>query len=298
MPIGSLHVHSHAISRLRICATAALFSTGGAAIKACGLSSWQVAGFRSGIAALAICLMMPTARRRWNWPTVIVGAAYAATLILFVRANKLTTAANTIFLQSTAPLYILLLGPWLLREPIHRRDLGFMAALALGLGMFFVGGDRPVATAPDPFQGNVFAALSGVSWAFTLIGLRWMGRREEEAVGSGVAAVVAGNVIAFLVCLPGMFPLGSGQITDWLILGYLGVFQIGLAYVLLTGAMRHVSAFEASLLLLLEPVLNPLWAWFIHGEKPGAWSLSGGALILLATTIKTMYDIRVRPSPP
>jgi drug/metabolite transporter (DMT)-like permease len=225
---------------------------------------------------------------------VAVGFTYAATLILFVQANKLTTAANTIFLQSTAPLYILLLNPWLLREPVLRRDLILMVALALGLGMFFIGVDRPVATAPNPFQGNILAALSGVSWALTLTGLRWMGRRQDRAAGSSAAAVVAGNVIAFLACLPWALPLASHQITDWLILIYLGVFQIGLAYVLLTAAVRHVPALEVSLLLLLEPVLNPLWAWLIHGEKPSVWSLAGGAIILLATTLKTLRDVRSR----
>src|SRR3990172_9137079 len=101
------------MSQLQLLAAAVLFSTGGAAIKACTLSSWQIASFRSVIAAVALFLLLPDARRRWTWRAVAVGAAYAATLMLFVLGNKLTTAANTIFLQSTAPLYILLLGPWL-----------------------------------------------------------------------------------------------------------------------------------------------------------------------------------------
>lgn len=269
-----------------------LFSTGGAAIKATSLSSWQVASLRSGIAAVALWLLLPAARRRWTWPAVAVGAAYAATMICFVRANKLTTAANTIFLQATAPLYILLLAPWLLRESIRWRDLSFMAAMALGLGMFFIGVDRPVASAPDPAQGNIFGVLSGISYALTLIGLRWIGRQEARAIGSGVAAVVAGNAMACLVCLPWALPVTGSGLTDWLVVGYLGVFQIGLAYVFLTGAIRHVPAFETALLLLLEPVLNPLWAWLVQGEIPGVWSLVGGAMILLATTLNTFYRVR------
>ncbi|MBI3949108.1 MAG: DMT family transporter [Acidobacteria bacterium] len=287
-----MHVSPRAVPRLQILATALLFSTGGAAIKATTLSSWQVAGFRSGVAALALVLMMPAARRAWSWRTVAIGTAYAATLIFFVRANKLTTAANTIFLQSTAPLYILLLAPLLLREPIRRRDVTFMAALAAGLGLLFVGVEPPVASAPDPMQGNFFAALSGVCYALTLTGLRWMGKQEERAAGSSLAALVSGNAIAFLVCLPWALPFTGGNTTDWIMVGYLGVFQIGLAYVLLTGAMRHVPALETSLLLLLEPVLNPVWAWLAHGEKPGAWSLFGGAIILLATTLKTVRSVR------
>jgi drug/metabolite transporter (DMT)-like permease len=288
-------MNPHAVSRVRVLATALLFSTSGAAIKACSLTNWQVAGFRSAIAALAVLLMIPSARRRWSWPMMGVGATYAATMILFVSANKLTTAANTIFLQATAPFYILLLSPWLLGESIRRRDLIFMLAPIAGLSMVFLGANVRLTTAPDPFRGNIFAALSGLCWALTLMGLRWLGRREGRDAGSSVTAVVIGNVIAFLVCLPWAVPL-AGRPTDWLILAYLGVFQVGLAYVSLTGAMRHVPALEASLLLLLEPVLNPIWAWLVHGEQPGAWSLGGGAIILATTTIKTIFDVRARPS--
>ncbi len=289
-----MNVSPHTSSRFQIIAAALLFSTGGAAIKATTLSSWQVAGSRSGIAALALLLMMPTARRRWTWPTMAVGVAYAATMIFFVLANKLTTAANTIFLQSTAPLYILLLSPWLLREPIRRQDLFFMVALALGLGLFFIGVEPPMATAPDPLRGNLLATLSGISWALTLMGLRWMGKQEEHAAHSPVVAVVVGNLVAFLFCLPWAWPLVGGTVNDWLTVGYLGIFQIGLAYALLTGAVRHVPALETSLLLLIEPVFNPLWAWLAHGEKPGGWSLLGGAIILLATTLRTVQGVQSR----
>src|SRR2546425_10171933 len=112
-------------SRIEILAAAALFSTGGAAIKACSWSGWQVASFRSGIAALAVLVMLPAARRLPSGRALAVGAAYATTMILFVRANKLTSAADAIFLQSTAPLYVLLLAPLLLRERARPRDLGF-----------------------------------------------------------------------------------------------------------------------------------------------------------------------------
>src|SRR5437867_1071975 len=159
-------------SRLEIFAAAALFSTGGAAIKACTLSGWQLASFRSGVAALAVLVMLPASRRLPRGRALAVGAAYATTMILFVRANKLTTAANSIFLQSAAPLYVLLLAPWLLREKIRPRDLGFMAAIGAGLAMFFIGEQTPYASAPDPLSGNILAALSGVAWALTVIGLR------------------------------------------------------------------------------------------------------------------------------
>ena len=117
-------------SRLEIAAAAILFSTGGAAVKAATLTGWQVASFRSGVAAIVLLAALPAARRGWNWRMVPVAAAYAATLILFVLANRLTTAANAIFLQATAPLYVLLLGPWLLHERVRRSDIFYISAVA------------------------------------------------------------------------------------------------------------------------------------------------------------------------
>lgn len=275
---------------LCLLAAALLFSTGGAAIKAATLSGWQVASFRSGVAALAICLLSAEARRGYSWRAVMIGVTYAGTLVLFVLANKLTTSANTIFLQSTAPLYLLLLGPWLLNEPVRRQDLWYMATVGLGLGLFFVGTEAPVATAPEPVRGNILALASGALWALTMTGLRWMS--GAAGGGSAVPAVVLGNVIAFAACLPFALPVHGASMTDWSIIGYLGIFQIGVAYVLVTSGMRHMPVLEASILLLVEPVFNPLWAWLVHGETPGAWPLAGGMLILGATIVRTWLDTR------
>ncbi len=242
-----------------------------------------MAGFRSGIAALALFLLLPAARRGWSWRTPIVACAYAATLILFVAGNKLTTSAATIFLQSTAPLYLLLLGPFLLGEPVRRRDLGVIVTLGAGLLMMFFGADAPQATAPDPARGNVLALLSGVAWALTIAGLRWTARGGAEG---GAAGAALGNVIAFAFCLPFALPVAHAGPGDVLSLLFLGVFQIAAAYALLTSGIRHVPALAAALLLLLEPVLNPFWAWLVHGETPGRWTVAGGALVLAGTLLQ------------
>jgi drug/metabolite transporter, DME family len=278
-------------ARLELAGAAVLFSTGGAAIKAADFSAWQITCLRSGIAAVAIWLMTREARRAWTGRTLAVGAAYAVTLTLFVLANRLTTAANTIYLQSTAPLYLALLAPWLLREPTRRQDLVFMGAVALGLGLFFVGVDLPAETAPDPVRGNVLALGSGFFWALTVCGLRWMGSAGGER-GSAAVAVVAGNTIAFAAALPFAAPFGSHGAGDWALVGYLGVFQIALAYVLVTRALTTIPALEASLILLIEPVLNPVWAWIFQGERPGIWALTGGGVILGATTVRAILDAR------
>jgi drug/metabolite transporter (DMT)-like permease len=274
-------------SRLAILAAAILFSTGGAAIKATHLTGWQVASFRSAVAGVALLLMLPAARRSMSRLSALVGVVYAATMILFVLANKLTTAASTIFLQATAPIYLVLLGPWLLKEHIRRREVAFMVALGVGLALFFVGHEAGSLTAPDPFKGNILAALSGLCWALAVTGLRFMGKKGGEGGGSA-AAVVLGNLFAFLLCLPFALPVTTARPADFGIIAFLGVFQIGLAYVLLNYGLRHVNALEASLLLLAEPVLNPVWAWLVHGERPSGWALAGGAVIVAATLAKTL----------
>ena len=276
-------------NRLLLVAAALLFSTGGAAIKAATLSGWQVAAFRSAVAAAALAAVVPDARRGWSWRLLPAAAAYAGTLILFVTATKLTTAANAIFLQSTAPLYLLLLGPLLLHERIRRPELIYVAAVGAGMALFFVGSESALATAPNPALGNALAAASGLTWAFTLAGLRWMSRRSEGS--AGMAVVVAGNIIACLAALPMALPVAVGA-ADAAVVLYLGVVQIGLAYWCLTRAIRHVSAFEATTVLLLEPAMNPLWTWLAHGERPGPWALSGGAVILLSTLVHTLRQSR------
>lgn len=280
---------------MQIVAAAILFSTGGAAIKATsfdGLSGGiAVACFRSGVAALAIAILLPRSRHNWSWRTLVVGATFAVTLILFVAGNKLTTSANTIFLQSTAPLWIAIAAPFLLRERVVRRDLIFMTVLAVGLALFFVDATGPIETAPRPLLGNILAVISGVGWAGTVMGLRWLGRRD--GTNAAAAATVAGNLIAFVVCLPfAIGPATDSVGSDWLWIVYLGVIQIGLAYVFITRAMPHLRALEVSLLLYVEPALNPVWAWMAHGETVGKFAILGGVLILGATAFKTWVDGR------
>jgi drug/metabolite transporter (DMT)-like permease len=280
-------------ARLQLVLAALLFSTGGAAIKASTLTGWQVASFRSGVAALTLLLLVPATRRGWGWRPALVGVAYAATLILFVTANKLTTSANTIFLQATSPVYLLILGPFFLKEPVRPRDLWVVAAVLAGLALFFIGNEAPVVTAPDPARGNLLALLSGVSFALTIAGLRWLSRGAED---SGLATVAIGNIIAFVWGLPFALPVISATPADWMVVLYLGSIQIGLAYACLTRGLRRVPALEASLLLMVEPVLNPVWAWLVHGERPSHWALLGGALIIGATATQAVVQAREEPA--
>ena len=278
-------------ARLEVLAAAVLFSTGGAAIKWTSLSAFQVASFRSAVAGLVVLAVLPESRARWSARSWIVGAAYAGTMVLFVVANKLTTAANTIFLQYTSPLYVMLAGPWLLDERVRPRDVAFSAVLAASLALFFVDAPVHMETAPRPVAGNALALLSGVFWAATTVGLRWMARPGHG--GAPVATAVAcGNLIAFLACLPLARPVPDISARDLAIVLYLGGFQIVGAYAFLMRGLQALSALEASLLMLLEPVLNPVWAWLLHGERPGPWALVGGTVVLGATALRTWADTR------
>lgn len=275
-------------ARLLVLAGAVLLSTGGAAIKLCGLSAWQVASFRSAVAALAVAVLVRPARAELGGRALLAGGAFAATLVVFVVANKLTTAANAIFLQSTAPLWLLLLAPALLGERLRRRDLGVMLAMAVGLALFFVGEPSPSASAPEPLRGNLVAASSGLTWALTVLALRWLSRDGRGPAGM----LLLGNLLACLACLPLALPVHGATAADWAVIAYLGVFQIVAPYLLLGAGLRHLTALEGMLLLLLEPVLNPLWAALVQGEVPSALSLAGGAVILAASLWKTVADAR------
>jgi drug/metabolite transporter (DMT)-like permease len=281
------------IPRLQLVGAAILFSTGGAAIKLTHLASWQIACFRSLIAAIALLLLVPETRVKWTRKTWVAGFAYCGALLFFVLATKLTSAANAIFLQAAAPLYVLLLSPWLLKERLRGSDFALMAALSCGLGLAFFGQPAQSVTAPNPALGNAMGALAGVSWGLTLIALRSLSRGGDSASGIRTAAV--GNLITFVVALPMavMFPLEGAGWSDVIAIGYLGIFQVALAYVILIRGISHVPAVESSALLLAESALNPVWAWLFAGEAQPVLAVAGGAVILSAMLVNTWWKARM-----
>jgi drug/metabolite transporter (DMT)-like permease len=260
-----------AASRLLILGAAVLWSTAGAAIKSCGLDGWQIASGRSLVAGLFLLALVPEGRRRPSLRVLLVAIAYAFTVVLFVVATKLTTAANAIFIQDTAPLWVLLLSPWLLRERPTRSELLAVPVYGLGLGLFFLDD-----LSAGQLQGNLVALGSGVAFALSIMGLRLV--RHD-----GPAALVWGNLLAAVAALPIALAGPSPTALDLALVGYLGVFQLGLAYLLFSRGLLGTPAVEASLLILLEPVLNPIWTFLAAGERPGPWAVVGGAIVLGAT---------------
>lgn len=286
-------------ARIQILIAAVLFSLGGLGIKLCSFGPWQIGGLRCAIAGITILLFLPESRRKWTGKIVVVGATYAATLLLFVWANKTTTAANTIFIQSSAPLWILLLSPLLLREPILRRDVLTLVVMGLGLVLFFMAPEKTTALSPEITKGNWLALASGFCFALEIMGLRSL--RD----GGSPAALVCGNTIAFLACLPLLIvgapgtPQGfmTGSFRDWAVLIFLGTVQIALAYVFYTRGLRHLRATRASLICLVEPIMSPLWVWLaFRVEKPGPLAVLGGALILAAAAYQSTVHDPHRPA--
>ncbi len=266
-------------SRFLILAAALLWSTAGAIIKSVGLDAWQIAGGRSLVAGLFLVVAVRETRVRPTLPVLAVSVAYAFTTVFFVVATKLTTAAHAIFIQDTAPLWVLLLSPWLLRERPTRGELLAIPVYALGLSLFFL--DELTA---GQVLGNAVAALAGLSFACSIVGLR---RLRHQ----GPAALAWGNALAAAATLP-LWAWGpSATRLDLGLVAFLGVFQLGLPYLAFTRGVGGTPAIEASLLVLLEPVLNPVWTFLATGERPGPWAVVGGAVVLGATAWRTVAPI-------
>ncbi len=272
-------------ARFQVLAAVALMSLGGLGIKLCSFGAWKLAGLRGGFAALTVFLLLKEARKNWSWGVAWTGLALVGAFVLFVWGNKTTTAANTIFIQSSAPLWVMLFSPLLLKEAIHLRDFLTMLAMAGGLALFFIAPEKATSLSPEIVKGNWFALASGVSFAFAIMGLRALRGRGAEA------GVVFGNFLTFLFCLlflalpggEGLKTLFSGSLIDWLILIGLGSVQIGIAYILYVRGLRVLRATQAALIGLIEPTLNPLWVYLVfRQERPGPFAVLGGAIIIAA----------------
>ena len=276
-------------ARWMVLAAALSFSTGGAVIKLCGWQGLQVAGGRSLLAAFVLLALVPETRGGWTRRTALVSVAYAMTLFLFVLSNKMTTAANAIILQSTSPFYVLLLSPRLLGETRRRDDVVVIGVMAVGMSLFAFSGDSASAIATNPGLGNTLALASGLSWAFTVMGFRWLSRHGEA--GGAESAAVMGNLLVAAVALPWV---GRGMVlggpVDWACIAWLGAVQIGLSYILVSRGMRKVDALEASILLMAEPALSPFWAWWVHGERPAPFAVAGGVVLIGALVGRAIVD--------
>jgi drug/metabolite transporter (DMT)-like permease len=253
-------------------AAGVLWSLGGLLIKWVEWNPLAIAGARSAIAAVVILAIVRRPRITWSLAQVGGAMAYAATVILFVAATKLTTAANAILLQYTAPVYAALFGWWFLGERVTWGDWITIAVVIGGMLLFFL--DRLTV---GGMWGNVLALASGITYA----GLATLLRKQKD--GSPLESVLMGNILTALIGLPFMFQGAPGGST-WVGLILLGVFQLGLSYVLYSEAVKRITALEAILVPVVEPILNPIWVLLVMHEAPGRWAILGGVVVLGAVT--------------
>jgi drug/metabolite transporter (DMT)-like permease len=228
------------------------------------------AGVRSVVAAAIIWAWLRRPQFTWSRGQIVAALAYVGTVSLFVIANRLTTAANAIFLQYTAPIYVAIAGPFLLGEKSRKADWICVAVAVAGMALFF--GEK---MSVDDAWGIAVAMGSGLCFATMVIALR----KERDA--SPASALLLGNIATALIGVPFLY-YGVPTPSEWGILALLGVFQLGIPYVLYAIAIRRVTALEAILIPALEPVLNPTWVALVTQEVPGPWSLAGGALVMAA----------------
>ena len=229
---------------------ATIWSTGGLFIKATTLSGLQISFGRSLLAAITVALLTRREGFGLNRYTALASVLYAELLVLFVLATKQTTAANAIFLQYTAPVYVLVLEPLLYKEKFRRRDMITVAICVAGMSLFFVGKLRP--------------------------------------------QDVTGNLLVVLITAPvGLAALLHISVADASRVAYLGIVQIGFAYLLFTLAMaRGVRSLDAGIIGYVEPVLNPIWVFLFIGERPSRWALLGGAIIIAAVIIHMLTEAK------
>ncbi len=276
-PNHSANDSDHRRAVLMLLATAILWSLGGLLIKWVDWNPMAIAGTRSLIGAAVIAAIFRNELRfTGSFEQIGAAVAYAGTVVLFVVANKLTTAANAILLQYTAPVYVALFSPWFLGERAQRRDWLSMVVILFGMLLFF--GDE---LSFQGYLGNGVALVSGFCFAWLTLFLR---RHREE---SSISALVLGNLLAGAIGLPFMFQ-ATPDAGGWVGLLLLGVVQLGLPYVMYSLALRHVRAVEGILIPMIEPVLNPVWVFLLLGEAPGPLALLGGTIILGAVIFRAM----------
>ncbi|HZI87342.1 MAG TPA: EamA family transporter [Pyrinomonadaceae bacterium] len=265
---------------LLVLAAAIIWSTGGLFIKWTSLSGLELSFGRSLCAAITVAIFTRREGFGFNRITLLASLLYAALLLLFVLATKETTAANAIFLQYTAPLYVLILEPLLYKEKFRQRDLITVIACVIGMSLFFVGKLRP-----QDVTGNLLALASGLCFAFYFLLLRHPSSRKVNRASS----VIYGNLLVVILCAPaGLSALPNISRFDALTVLYLGIVQIGVAYTLFTlGMARGIRSLDAGIVGYIEPVLNPIWVFLVLGERPSKWALIGGAIIISAVVVHT-----------
>jgi drug/metabolite transporter (DMT)-like permease len=266
--------------------TAILWSSSGLFVKILDWHPIAILAGRSLFAAVVFLIYLRRVPTRFSFWQILAAVMFILTQFLFITSTKLTTAANSIFLQYTAPIYVVLLAYWLLGEKPSRTDWFSLLIIFIGLTLFF--GDE---LSTDGFYGNLLAILSGVTSAIMMVSFR--AQKDGNPAES--------NLIAFLVTATFGVPFilkETWTVNSWLILAFLGIFQIGFAFIFFTKGIKHIPALEANLIGTLEPVLNPIWVFLFYGEKMGKFALIGGLVVLGGVILSTVGSAKAAKEEP
>ena len=260
---------------LAMMATAFLWSIAGLFIKIIDWNPLTIAGFRSLIASLVILLYLKRPKFHLSFPQVAAALANAATMLLFVSANKTTTSANAILLQYTGPIFTAFIGTVLLKERVRIEHwIAFPLVVAGTIAMFMdkLGGGQTF--------GNVLAVLSAIAFSFYFVFMRMQkdGSPLESILLSHWLVAGIGIVASIFIPIPSISLKAVGAVA------VLGFFQVGVSAILFTAAIKRISAISANLIAMIEPVFNPVWVFLVLGESPGPNAIIGG-LIIVASVI-------------
>lgn len=275
--MDNLSEHNKGI--LAVFITAILWSSGGLFIKLISLNAMQLSFFRCLIAAIIFGILFRKKLLIVNGFTFINAAFYAVVLTTFVIATKTTTAANAIFLQSTAPIYVLIFEPIINKTKLERINVLTIAVCFIGMIFFFLG-----EISPGHFAGNLVALISGIMFAAFFLGMRKNGKEYQQS------SIFYGNIFVSIICIPFILDLKPLSLNDIWMITFLGVFQIAFAYALFSYGLKRILAVEASIISMFEPVLNPVWVLIGYGEVPSFYAAVGGGIIIIAIFARTLFD--------
>jgi drug/metabolite transporter (DMT)-like permease len=264
--------------RIALLIVALLWSSGGVLIKMLDWPGPTIACLRGLIVFIVFAPLMRGHFKLQSGLEGLVAFLYAGALFTFVVATKLTSAANAIVLQYSAPVFVAIFSWYFLKERISKRDSGFIALIIGGMVLFFL--DQ---LSSDGMLGNLIAILSGASFGAMVIAIRNLDQRAS------LRGVWYGNFILALglifVPLPEFVDIQSASQ-----MMALSLFQIALPYYLYTKVAQRVSPLDAVLILTLEPILNPIWVMLTLGEKPGPWAILGAAVVILGIALRQIQN--------
>ncbi|MBS1553170.1 MAG: EamA family transporter [Bacteroidetes bacterium] len=265
---------------------ALMWSSGGLFIKVLTLDAFQISFYRSLIAVITIVVITLGRKKSLKFEpdavSVLCSISYAFILILFVIATKLTTAANAIFLQFTAPIYLLVLEPVFLKTKFEKKNLIALFFCFAGMTLFFFG-----KLDMSNIQGNLFAIGSGISFALFSLFLKW--KKQIHKSDNTIIYIVAGNFLVCLFCIPVIYDRLAIELNQLVILLFMGIFQIGISYIIFNEGIKYISATESMIIAMLEAVLNPIWVFIGIGEIPTKFSIAGSVIILLAIIWRNFF---------